>query len=205
MPKIQSLKFHNSWYNLGETLPRSMHELFGSESVVHYQTRCCLKFFLLYGPMLTKTKKKWQSPKFEISPIFVQLWQRPSLEVCMNFWEWISYVISEEMSFEVFCLIWSHVNKKKRNFEKKNGLEILTCYLLVTCSFLVYSGTSSSRSLKAWIVGADTTEAGRLFHVLMTLLLKNLWRISVLECSLNNFRWWPQHTGVISDNGLGEM
>ena len=32
--------------------------IFVSKSVVHFQTRCGLKFFLPYGPMLTKTKKK---------------------------------------------------------------------------------------------------------------------------------------------------
>ncbi len=44
---------------LVETLPRSIHELFWSESVMYFQRRCRLKlYFLPYGPMLTTKKKK---------------------------------------------------------------------------------------------------------------------------------------------------
>ncbi len=31
---------------------------------MYFQTRCCLNFFLPYGPMLTKTKQIWQKSKF---------------------------------------------------------------------------------------------------------------------------------------------
>ena len=52
------LKFRKYLYRtLVETLPRSMHDLFGSESIMYFQ-RCCLNFILLYGPTLTKRKKK---------------------------------------------------------------------------------------------------------------------------------------------------
>ncbi len=73
----------------------------------------------------TKIRK---NPKFEISPIFIQLWYRPFLEVCMIFFQRICYVLSEEMSFEGFFPMWSHVNEnekknreksKMQNFEKK--------------------------------------------------------------------------------------
>ena len=48
------------------------------------------------GPMLTKTKKKKKNAQIQISPIFIQLWYRPFLEVCMSFWEWTCYVLSEK-------------------------------------------------------------------------------------------------------------
>ena len=54
---------------------------FWEQTFVHFQTRCRLKFFLPYGPILTKSTKKWKKSKLEIPLIFMQLWHRPSLEV----------------------------------------------------------------------------------------------------------------------------
>ncbi len=62
LPKIHNLIFHNSLYKFGkETLRWSMHEFLGANL---FQKRCRLKFFLPYGPMLTKTKIKMQKSKF---------------------------------------------------------------------------------------------------------------------------------------------
>ncbi len=58
LPKIQNLKFHNSSYNFGGDPSYENAWLLGSMSVAYFQTRCRLKLFLPYGPMLRKTKKK---------------------------------------------------------------------------------------------------------------------------------------------------
>ncbi len=63
--------------------------------------------FEVFAPMWSHVNKNdkeiRKNPKFEILPIFIQLWLRSSLEVCMNFFEWICYVLSEEM-FDFFFL-----------------------------------------------------------------------------------------------------
>ncbi len=75
LQKIQNLKFHNSLYNFGRDPSYEYAWIFESKSVVHFQTRCRLKFFFSYGPMLTETKKKiGKNPNFEISQFFIQLW-----------------------------------------------------------------------------------------------------------------------------------
>ncbi len=69
-------------------------------------------------PMLNGHKKN-NLPKIEISQFFIQLWQRPFLGICLNFWEQICRVLSDKM-FEVFSPKWPHVNendKKKRNWQ----------------------------------------------------------------------------------------
>ncbi len=52
-------KCHPKKPELVETFPRStcIHDFFGTEFVVYFKRRCCLQFFLPYGPMLTERKK----------------------------------------------------------------------------------------------------------------------------------------------------
>ncbi len=45
---------------LVETLPRSMHEFLEVNVLYTFRQDAIWSFFLPYGPMLTKTKKKWQ-------------------------------------------------------------------------------------------------------------------------------------------------
>ena len=99
--------------------------ILGSKSVVYFQTRC-LNFSPIWSHVNEKKKK---NPKFEISPILIQVWYRPSLEVCTGFWEWwICYVLSEEMSFEVFLpygLMLTTTKKKWLNLKtEKQCLEM---------------------------------------------------------------------------------
>ncbi len=50
---------------LVETLPHAgVYMNFGSKSGAYFQWRCHLKLSVVYGAMLTKTKKKWQKFKF---------------------------------------------------------------------------------------------------------------------------------------------
>ncbi len=44
--------------NFGKDSSYEYAYIFGSKSVVHFQTRCHLKFFLPYGSMLAKKKKQ---------------------------------------------------------------------------------------------------------------------------------------------------
>ncbi len=121
LPKI-------SYTTLVDTFPRSMH----------FQTRCRLKFFLPYGPMLTKTKKKkkkWQNSK---------IWNIANLYTTLV--ETLPRSMHDFFAVSLFCNfrgdviwnfspMWSHVKENERNrkeskmqnFEKqkkKNGLEI---------------------------------------------------------------------------------
>ena len=57
MATIQNLKFHNSLNDFGRPSP-GVGMIFLSESDIYFQRRCRLKFFLPYGRMLTKMKKK---------------------------------------------------------------------------------------------------------------------------------------------------
>ncbi len=58
LPKIQNLKFHYSFNKFIRDPPQEYTWILASKSGVLFQRRCRLKFFLPYGPMLTKTKKK---------------------------------------------------------------------------------------------------------------------------------------------------
>ena len=63
MTKIQNLKFHNSLNSFGRDPPQEYAWFLARESGAYFQRRCCLKFLLLYGPMLTKTKKNHKKIK----------------------------------------------------------------------------------------------------------------------------------------------
>ena len=58
--KIQNLKFHYSFNKFVRDPPQEYAWILGSKSGVLFQMRCHLKRLPPYGPMLTKTKKKWQ-------------------------------------------------------------------------------------------------------------------------------------------------
>ncbi len=125
MPQIKKLKFHDPLYNFDRANPRSIHEFLGAKLLCTFRQNVVWSFFSPYGPMLTKTKKK-------LSKVQILIWYRPSLEA-LTFWEWICYVLSEEMSFEVFPPYNNMLTKTKKkivikskmqNFEKKNGVEI---------------------------------------------------------------------------------
>ncbi len=66
------MKFHNYLYNFGRDPSYEYAWTFRSKSVAYFQTRCRVKFFLPYGPMLTKTNNNCQNlPKFvKISKIW---------------------------------------------------------------------------------------------------------------------------------------
>ncbi len=74
-PKIQNLTFHNTLYNFIQLQPS-----LGVCVKSWEQMSCVLSdkmsfdFFLLYGPMVTKTEKNGKNPKFEILQIFIQVW-----------------------------------------------------------------------------------------------------------------------------------
>ncbi len=74
--------------------------------------------------------------KNEILPIFIQHWYGACLEVCMDFWESICYVLSEEMSFEVFSPIWSHANANEKKIVKKK--KIKKCKILALFPIAVF-------------------------------------------------------------------
>ncbi len=117
MPKIQILIFRNSLNNFGRDPPWEYTWILGDKCGV-FQRRSRLKRLLPYDPMWTKSKNIGQNPKFEISQFFEQLWKIPILGICMIFWIGIWSVLSEKMSFEIFALIWSHVNESKKKKKK---------------------------------------------------------------------------------------
>ncbi len=109
---------------LVETLPRSIHEFWEAnlaKSGVFFQRRWHLRLLPPYDPILTKTKINYKNPKFEISQFFEQLWERPLLGVCMFFGVNLKFCVpSEEISFESFSPIWSHVNENEKKKCNKN-------------------------------------------------------------------------------------
>ena len=71
--KCKIWNFVNLYTTLVEPIPRSMHGLLGVNLWCTFRGDVVWSFFLPYGAMLTKIKKKWQ--KFEISLIvLMQLW-----------------------------------------------------------------------------------------------------------------------------------
>ncbi len=62
-----------------------------------------------------KNNKIVKNQEFEISQIFTQPGQRFFLGLRMNFEEQFSYVLSEELSFEVFSPLWPDVNENEKN------------------------------------------------------------------------------------------
>ncbi len=59
MAKSIMSNFTILWTTFVEILPGSMYDFWGSESDAYFQRTCRLCFFFIpYGPMLTKTKKK---------------------------------------------------------------------------------------------------------------------------------------------------
>ena len=58
LPKIQNFKFHYSFNNFVRDPPQEYTIILWSKSGVSFQRRCRLKLLPLYGPILTKMKKK---------------------------------------------------------------------------------------------------------------------------------------------------
>ena len=82
---------------LVETLSKTIHEVWGVNLLCTFRGGVVLKRLLQYGPMLTKTTQSCQRSK-----IWNEFCQKPSLWVCIDFWEWICCVLFEEMSFDFF-------------------------------------------------------------------------------------------------------
>ncbi len=103
---------------------------FGTRLVAHFQTRCRLKLFLPYGPMLTRTKNNWQKSKIFLK--FRQSLYNALIETLPrsmhDFWsESVTYFQRRCRSkfFSPYIPMLTKTkkkivkNKKMRNFEKK--------------------------------------------------------------------------------------
>ena len=62
---IQKLKISNSLYNFGRDHPQEYAWSLGSKSVVHFQIRCCLKFFSSEDVVNENEKKKKKMAKIQ--------------------------------------------------------------------------------------------------------------------------------------------
>ncbi len=128
MPQIQKLNFTILYTTLAETLP----EFLEANLLCTFRQGVVWIFSPIWSHINENETKIFKNPKFEISPIVTHLGQRASLEVCMNLWKWICYVLSEEMSFEFFLpygpmLTKTNNNRKKIKHAKcwkKIGLEM---------------------------------------------------------------------------------
>ncbi len=69
LAKIQNFKFHNSLNNFGRDPPQEYAWFFGSASGAYFQRKCHLKFFVPYGPILTKTKKKFNKRSIDLGAL----------------------------------------------------------------------------------------------------------------------------------------
>ena len=100
---------------LVEPLPRSMHGFGGANLLCTFRQDedVVWNFFSHMVPCerkWKKKKKKWQKSKiWNFASLYTTLEETLS-RIMHEFFEWICYVISEEMSFEVFSPIWSHPN-----------------------------------------------------------------------------------------------
>ena len=64
MPKIQNLKFHNSLYNFGRDLPRSMHEFLGTNLFCIFRQDAFEFFSAIWSHVNENKKKNLQNLKF---------------------------------------------------------------------------------------------------------------------------------------------
>ncbi len=144
MPKIQNFKFL-FLTTLVETLNNfnrdPSHEytwILGSKSGVYLQRRCLKLLLPYYGNLVNENDKNWQKSKIWIS----QLWttygpkkeqkrkkkaKNSKFQISRrmhDLGERVSFALSEEISFEIFTPIWSHVNKNEKK-KKNQKLKIL--------------------------------------------------------------------------------